>query len=182
MASRFLTTLGLAHQIHEGFYPGSISSRQNNPGNIRFNESLARFYGAIKGDSGFARFPTYQAGFKALLDDISAKICGKSRHIDYSKNPTFLTYVKVYAPTEDNNNPLAYCEYLCSRLLEYGVRPETPLSQMCQLVNGQVPEPVVNISPEAKLKGLERRLENTENPSAKNVILGVIGRLKKRFT
>lgn len=185
MTSRFLTTLALGIQSHEGYYPGSASSRNNNPGNIRYNDSLAKFYGAVKGDLGFARFRTYNDGFRALCDDLSAKICGKSKNIDYSKNPTFLDMMKVYAPQADHNDPVSYCNALCAKLSEFHITPQTLLSEMCLLVNGKIEEipeePEVSVTPEARLKGLERRAENTVNPSAKNLIYSVIARLKLRL-
>lgn len=187
MASRFLVTLALAHETHEGHFPGSLSSRNNNSGNLRFNDSLAKFYGAKLGKNGFAIFTHYQTGFRALCDDITAKICGKSKHIDYSKNPTFLDYVKVYAPAEDNNNPMNYCAYLCSKMTEWKLTASTPLSVMCMILKGdltEVPhdEPVMNITPEAHLRGLENRLSRTVSEGARNLLLSVIQRLKKRLS
>src|SRR3954452_9522821 len=111
--NHFLTDLALAHQKHEGWFPGSLSQRNNNPGNLRLTLSQRQAYKAVPGDGGFARFPSYQLGFQALMDDIKAKITGHSAHIDYSRHPTFLDYVKVYAPSDDGNDPSGYCQALC---------------------------------------------------------------------
>ncbi len=137
----FLDDLALAHQQHEGYFIGSRSWRNKNPGNLRA--------GAPTDANGFTIYPNYTAGFLALKLDVKAKICGYSRHIDYSKNPTFLTYVKVYAPSDDGNDPGGYCQSLCRALNQYDVRPDTPLTVMCQLVNGVIdkvpgePQPLV---------------------------------------
>src|SRR4051812_24569306 len=88
----FLTDLALGHQQHEGYFQGSLSWRNANPGNLRLTPYQMTAYGAIAGYGGFARFPTYQAGFQALQDDLHAKLTGHSAHIDYAANPTFLDY------------------------------------------------------------------------------------------
>jgi len=133
----FLERLALAHQRHEGFYPGSISFRLNNPGALRYRGYHKDFYGAEKGDYGFAKFPTYRHGFKALKDDLEAKICGRSSHIDYSKNPTFLDYIKIYAPREDNNDPNSYVQSLIRQLSEYKLSEDTPLSEIANFIDSK---------------------------------------------
>ncbi len=116
----FLDRLALAHRKHEGWFYNSVSQRNNNPGNLRLTKYQMSAYGAVKGDNNFARFPTYEIGFRALKDDIRAKITGHSAHIDYSANPTFLDYIKVYAPAEDSNNPTGYTQALIKSLSKSG--------------------------------------------------------------
>jgi hypothetical protein len=149
--SNFLKDLALAHQAREGFFVpgqnpkfplGTPSYRNNNPGNLRLTAYQQKAYGAVQGIAGFARFPSYEIGLQALMDDLRAKITGHSAHINYSRNPTFLTYVKVFAPKEDGNDPNGYCQFLCGRLAEYRLSPETPLSQLAALIqNENVPQP-----------------------------------------
>jgi len=131
----FLDRLALSIQRHEGWYPGSVSFRQNNPGNLRYRKYHKDLYKAKIGDYNFAYFPNYKIGFTALKDDLRAKICGKSKHINYSKNPTFLDMIKVYAPKEDHNDPNSYCQSLIRQLHDYNLNESTPLSEMAKLIN-----------------------------------------------
>jgi hypothetical protein len=159
--SQFLIDLANAHKTHEGFYPpgvrgfpqGSLSYRNNNPGNLRLTKSQKSLYGAVQGSGNFARFSSYAVGFQALMDDIEAKITGRSAHINYSKNPTFLDYIKVYAPTEDKNNPYGYCQTLIRMLPQYSLSPSTPLTAMAVMIR----EPVTRISKLLQAIGLARR-------------------------
>lgn len=132
--SPFLRDLAKAHQQHEGWYPGSKSYRQNNPGNLR-------------GPNGvFETFTTYEAGFGALCYDLQRKIFGEAGSILRYRNGTgkryeelvFQEYVAIYAPSADNNNPVRYCEALCYNLARYNLTPDTPLSVMAQLVRGDI--------------------------------------------
>lgn len=143
--SRFLRDLALAHERHEGFfrpgenpkYPkGSLSYRNNNSGNLRLSAYQRKAYGAVQGAGGFAKFPTYEIGLQALMDDIRAKITGHSAHINYAKNPTFLDYIKVYAPKDDGNNPAGYTQALIRSLPQYPLRPDMKLSNMAYLIRG----------------------------------------------
>lgn len=97
-----------------------------------------RVYGAVPGDMNFAKFPTYEIGFRALQDDIRAKITGRSAHIDYSSNPTFLDYIKVYAPAADSNNPASYTLALVRELNKagYNVNLDTPLTVLAGYLEG----------------------------------------------
>lgn len=175
----FLKDLALAHMNHEGFYKGSRSQRNNNPGNLRD--------GPPQDGDGFTIFKDFNTGFAALEYDVKTKICGGSKHIDYSKSPTFLTYVKVYAPTDDGNSPDSYCLALCSQLTRYNVKPTTPLTILAQLINQQidiVPDPVKVqpvVPPEIRVAQLERRAANEKNPSLKQLILNVLNRLIARL-
>ncbi len=136
----FLHDLALAHQQHEGYYPGSYAYRNNNPGNIR----------GVGG--AFIHYPTYAAGFVALEGDLQVKIFGTAgsvlRYIAMTGKPyenlTMQDYVAIYAPSADHNNPIIYCDALCKTLARYKLAPGTPLSIMAQLVRGQlqqVPDP-----------------------------------------
>jgi len=133
MYMNFLDRLALAHTRHEGFYPGSVSFRHSNPGNLRYRP-YHKGYGGKPGAHNFVIFPSYEIGFRALKDDIKAKICGNSAHIDYSKNPTFLDYIKVYAPSDDGNNPNGYCQSLIRQLPEWHLYPDMLLTDMAKLV------------------------------------------------
>lgn len=153
----FLFDLALAHQKHEGWFTGSLSQRNNNPGNLRLTAYQRKAYGAVPGAGSFARFPSYDIGFRALMDDLRAKIMGNSAHINYARNPTFLDYVKVYAPAEDRNNPNSYTQALVRDLAKYGVKVTTPLTQLAKLISQPAPEPVFN--PREAIRRLARLIE-----------------------
>ena len=175
----FLQDLALAHRKHEGWYPGSVSQRNNNPGNLRLTAYQARVYGATKGERNFARFPTYAAGFAALTDDLRAKLTGYSAHINYSKNPTFLDYVKVYAPKDDGNNPSSYAQALLNDLQRYGIRLDTPLSTLAGLIQGPQ-EPVMNLSPAERYDALIRRAARATE-AGRRIILSAAKALARRM-
>lgn len=134
----FLDTLAQAHIQHEGF--GSPAAKTitkgNNPGALKYTDTVGKKYGAKRGSNNFAMFPDVESGYKALKDDLRAKITGGSSHIDYSKNPTLLSYVNVYAPAADNNNPGAYALSIVNSLNDagYNVDLNTPLSELASLI------------------------------------------------
>jgi len=150
----FLRDLALAHRTHEGWFPGSLSQRNNNPGNLRLTSYQRKAYGAVPGAGGFARFPSYEIGFQALMDDLRMKIMGQSAHIDYSGNPTFLDYIKVYAPAEDRNDPNSYAQALVRDLSQYGITLSTRLSELAKLISQPAKESVFN--PREALRRLKR--------------------------
>lgn len=69
---------------------GSLAQRQNNPGNLKY----AGQPGAVRGDKGFAKFPTPQAGFQALQNQIL---------LDAKRGHTLETFIYKYAPPKENN-------------------------------------------------------------------------------
>ncbi len=137
----FLECLALAHQKHEGYgtKKAVTINANNNPGALRWNPAQAAFGGVDA--PGYTWFPSYAQGFAALKADLTAKITGHSAHIDYSKNPTFLDYVKVYAPAADRNNPTSYALDLIVALRDYGIALDTPLSSIAPLLNSEPPKP-----------------------------------------
>jgi len=132
----FLRKLALAHQKHEGWSSNSVSQRNNNPGNLRLTKYQIHAYGAVPGDMSFAKFPTYEVGFRALQDDVRAKITGHSAHIDYEMDPTFIDYISVYAPRADGNDPSAYAMAIIRSLPGYNIAYDTPLTVLAQYLEG----------------------------------------------
>ena len=180
----FLRDLALAHQRHEGYFPGSRSYRNNNPGNLRA--------GPPSDDKAFTIFPTYEAGFNAMKYDLKVKILGLAgsvrRYMEREGKTydqlVFQEYVAIYAPSADSNNPVNYCNQLCLDMKKYNLSPSTPLSVMAELVVGlidRVPDPP---SPEIPL---EKRLEIAKNalrwasPERQNMLRRLIERIKKRL-
>ncbi len=72
-----LGSIADAVQKQEGFYPGSRSYRNNNPGNIKLG-SFAKQFGATEADNqGHAIFPDYASG-RAALEALLSKHSGES--------------------------------------------------------------------------------------------------------
>lgn len=124
-AKKMLDKLCLAMQVFEDYVPpggkyrngkvalsGSLSWRNNNPGNCKFSSAGYRpIYGNVRKDpSGFAIFPSYELGFLYMKNLITQKI---------QANPTWTIYdmiAKWYAPSTDNNNPTIYASFIAERL------------------------------------------------------------------
>lgn|SRR3990167_748793 len=173
----FLYDLAKAHERHEGFYPGSIAYRQNNPGNLR----------GIGGK--FRTFSTYSEGLAALKYDLKVKIFGTAQSVlRYMKGTekkyeelTFQDYVSIYAPSADRNNPVSYCNALCKALGKYNVQPSTQLWILAQLIRGEIT--ALPYPPPAALP-LETRLKMAENalrwasPTRASMLRRLIDRIK----
>ena len=116
----------MAIKDYEGYFTpeqrpphGSISYRQNNIGNLRFSPF------EVDNRNGFSVFSTYEQGVEALKHQITIAVDGRSRV--YRPDMTLLRFFEVYAPTDDNNNPRSYAQYVASRL---GVSINTPINQI----------------------------------------------------
>ena len=113
----YLTILCLAIRDFEGFYKGSRSWNNNNPGNTKYSSFgyLPR-YGEVKKDIGnFAIFETYELGWLYLKNLIIHKA---TKHPDWN----LVSLMREYAPESDGNSPQNYASYLGKRL---GVSPFT---------------------------------------------------------
>jgi hypothetical protein len=111
----FVSSLASAIQQMEGWYPGSLAYRNNNPGNLRPGLLAV---GATGSSGGYAVFPNYQTGWNALLGLIQSP--------GYW-NLTLTQFFAKYAPGADNNNPAAYAASVAATL---GVDANTPISQL----------------------------------------------------
>ena len=106
----------LAIKKHEGWYPGSRSYRNNNPGNIRGGQwKLA----VGKDSSGFCVFKTYADGYITLQTLVLNAARGKSTV--YKPTDTLRTFFRRYAPPDDNNNAYHYAEVVATAM---GVDPD----------------------------------------------------------
>lgn len=99
----------LAIQKLEGYKPGSLGWRNNNPGNLRWSPFQAGQSG------GFSYFNSYEQGFKALMWDIEQKCRGNTRS-GLGPKSTLYQFACIWAPASDNNNPLKYSQDLASIL------------------------------------------------------------------
>lgn len=131
-----------AAKQHEGWvlpggrgYPnGSLSYRNNNPGNFRVT-SYTRSLGATPGLGGFAHFETYDAGYAALiqfLEDAQANVLRPYRlYAQKLGRPgnmcTLRDFYHIYAPGSDGNDPDAYAKIIATAL---GVAVDTPINQI----------------------------------------------------
>jgi hypothetical protein len=122
---------------HEGFFPGSRSYRNNNPGNLRFT-SYTSSLGKNRGqDSGrFIIYDTLEIGTKALdqfLVDASTNVLRA-----YKGEMTLHEFYKVYAPSGDGNYPLGYATAVAKDL---GVPITTKIKDLLDSVPAPVPAP-----------------------------------------
>src|SRR6516225_11045126 len=96
-----VTSLAGAIQRFEGWSPGSVSYRNNNPGNLRSGP------GMIGTDAnGYAVFPDYQTGWNALLNQVQLNIDrGLTLNEFFAGKPGVYA---GYAPAADANQPYGY--------------------------------------------------------------------------
>lgn len=84
----------------EGYFPGSLSYRNNNPGNLR----PAGQPGCVP-SGGFCTFARYDDGYAALVRDLNAKA---------NRGMTIQDAIAMYAPASDGNNPTSYAATLAA--------------------------------------------------------------------
>lgn len=114
-----------AIQRHEGYFPGSASYRNNNPGNFRCSGLVMGEFGAIKCVNNLAVFRTFDEGFAALRQFLIYAAEGKLRA--YKPDMTLYQFYAVYAPSADNNNPKNYAEAVAKDL---GISPNTRIREL----------------------------------------------------
>lgn len=114
MASKKLVVLSQKIAQIEGFNKrGTLAQRNNNPGNLRYVGQK----GAVKGDKGFAKFKTPDAGWQALQQQIA---------LDASRGHTLQSFVYKYAPPSENNSAI----YLQMIMKSIVAKPQQPLSDI----------------------------------------------------
>jgi len=103
-SASLIPQLAKVMKAHEGFYPGSRSYRNNNPGNFKPGSLTAYMakLGATSVDSGgFAIFPTIEIGTTAqeqFLRDCCMGNIGK-----YKGTMTIAQFIGTYAPASEND-------------------------------------------------------------------------------
>jgi len=105
----------------EGFYPGSVAWRNNNPGNLRF----AGQPGAKQGAGGFAAFDSVELGRNALRNQISLNI---ERGYDATGRPivTLADLITSWAPPNENDT----AAYIRNVAAWTGIAADAPLSTL----------------------------------------------------
>ncbi len=111
---------------HEGWFPGSRSQRNNNPGNFRCSKLMTEL-GAIRCDDNFSVFPNYETGWKALVQFITYACKNELRAY---KDKTIYGFFEVYAPSGDNNTPRRYAEIVAKAV---GVSPNTKMKDLMEV-------------------------------------------------
>ena len=102
----------------EGWHRDSRSWRNRNPGNLRPFLSTQPQDG-----ENYRVFESLADGFKALREDLAAKLAGSH---DPTLDSTLLDLLNVYAPAGDKNNPSAYAAFVCAWVSHAISRPITP--------------------------------------------------------
>jgi hypothetical protein len=139
-----LTRWAEAIKLHEGWYVGSRSYRNNNPANFRlapFIKELGAIgedrQGVPTGQNGYAIFPSYEKGFAALKEFLRTaqknqlkayrEYAIKMRRAD--NMPQLRDFFEVYAPSSDNNAPLHYATVVAEHIGN-GVKVDTPINKI----------------------------------------------------
>lgn len=102
----------------EGWFPGSVSWRNNNPGNLK----AAGQPGIVTKDSqGHAIFDSFQNGWRALVNQLRAAVEGRSAV--YTPSMTIEQFFSRYAEA----NSKEYAAFVSARL---GVSPQTQIREL----------------------------------------------------
>lgn len=93
-----------AIKVHEGWKPGSVAYRNNNPGNIVYGPLAVKhnakgFWTHPTTKHQFAIFPTYEDGFACLKELLMNAFSGKSQI--YKPEMTILEFFTKYSPVRD---------------------------------------------------------------------------------
>jgi len=102
----------------EGYSQGSVSQRNNNPGNLKAMGQA----GSVGTDSqGHAIFDTFESGWNALVNQL--KMAFEDRSNVYTSDDTLYDFFGRYAEA----NSKQYAEYVAARL---SISPHTTLSRI----------------------------------------------------
>lgn len=89
---------------YEGWFAGSRSNRNRNPGNLRDSRLKSG-----EDPQGYAVFSTLAMGYTALVTDLESKFQGHTS-TGLTPDSSLLDLMEVYAPSADRNNPSRYAE------------------------------------------------------------------------
>jgi len=109
-----INDIALAIKEFEGWYPGSRSFRNKNPGNLRFSKYTQSLEAIGKDEKNFCIFKCEEIGFGALCQLLTDAFNGLL--IPYKKCKTLLDFFKVYAPSSDGNYPLKYVAFVSKKM------------------------------------------------------------------
>lgn len=113
-----INTVAQTIQKVEGYYPGSLSYRLNNPGNLTYAGQAGATPVQVCNPTchNFASFPTYDQGYQALQNQIQ---------LDASRGLTIAQFTAKYAPAADQNDPASYASTIANAS---GLSVSDPLS------------------------------------------------------
>src|SRR5208283_4377648 len=118
-SSSLVSGIASAIQQMEGWFPGSVSYRNNNPGNLRSGP------GQIGTDAnGYAIFPDVATGQAALDAQVQTNI---DRGLTLQQFFAGGNGYAGYAPSADSNNPTAYANFVAGQV---GIDTSTPLNSV----------------------------------------------------
>jgi hypothetical protein len=103
----------------EGWYPGSRSYRNRNPGNLRASPVAHEM-----DPEGYCIFPSFLDGYIALLGEYRMKATGQNEH-HIGPGSTLNELYDVYAPRADMNDPNRYADQVAQWLTVALKRPVT---------------------------------------------------------
>lgn len=137
MSVPFIEAMADAIYAYEGNRPPDRAYRNRNPGNLRANPSTQTNDG-----EGYRVFPTFAVGYQALLDDIRAKVSGQNAH-GLGAQSTLWDFFRVYAPSQDGNDPVAYADVVADWLHECypvaWVTKESTFEEIALAINQELP-------------------------------------------
>jgi len=120
--ARFETGYGQSHEKGFALDPAlwqGRAVRNLNPGNLRYIGQPS----ASGGDEdNYARFPTVAAGWAALVYDVRSKLIGRTR-TSLGPHSTLAEFIRVWAPSEDNNPTVIYYQTVAKELEQPADRP-----------------------------------------------------------
>jgi len=129
VSEAYITKMAQAIMNFEGWKPGSISMRNNNPGNIKaipgtiFEVGKSGVTGIDPYSEGQAIFNNFRSGWNALI--LQLKLAFEGRSSIYFPDDTLYDFFSKYATA--NQQP--YAEFVAKQL---GVSPFISLSQLSQ--------------------------------------------------
>lgn len=116
-----IETIAQAIIRQEGNAPGTRAHRNNNPGNIwdgvGAGKSVRIWPNLPTDDKGFVIYPTYEAGYQALLNDIRIKV---------NRGMTLEQLITMYAPPSENDT----AAYIANVSAWTGLPTGHPLNQL----------------------------------------------------
>jgi hypothetical protein len=126
-----------AQATFEGYYPDTRSFRNNNPGNLRYNERYNQFGATREREGNFAIFPTLEKGLEAKFDYIKRININSHKAYPKGSKTTLLEYINIYAPGSDNNNPIKYTTFIIGYFKGKGINnvgPNTTIEEIFNIV------------------------------------------------
>jgi len=122
LVPKYVQDMALAIMNFEGYYDGSRSQRNNNPGNLRWFGDKIPWHGAVGVDeTHHVIFDTFENGWNGLIKQL--KLAFENRSRVYSDKDTLFSFFGKYAEANTNQ----YANYVA---LQLQVTPDTTLAEI----------------------------------------------------